>query len=98
MTSKAAAAVTATFYFNDGSRLILRWPQKTDRDPATLASRLRQALDGNQLAFSVDGDLLIVPMRSVKYVHISPAPPVMPSLVVTDASIEAEGATFTIEE
>jgi hypothetical protein len=90
-------AVTATFHFNDGSRLVLKWPKREDRDPATLASRLRQALDGNQLAFSVDGDLMIVPMRSVKYVHISPAPPVMPSLVVTDASIEPEGATFSIE-
>jgi hypothetical protein len=37
-------------------------------------------------------------MRAVKYVHISPAPPVMPSLVVTDASIEAEGASFSIED
>ena len=93
-----SAAVTATFHFTDGTRLVLRWPRRDDRDPATLASRLRQALDGNQLAFNVDGDLLIVPMRSVKYVHISPAPPVMPSLVVTDASIETEGATFNIEE
>ena len=96
MTAKTA--VTATFHFNDGSKLVLRWPVKTERDPATLASRLRQALDGNQLAFSVDGDLLIVPMRSVKYVHVSPAPPVMPSLVVTDASIEAESASFSIED
>jgi hypothetical protein len=90
-------AVTATFHFNDGSRLVLKWPKREDRDPATLASRLRQALDGNQLAVSVDGDLMIGPMRSVTYVHISPAPPVMPSLVVTDASIESEGATFSIE-
>src|SRR6478735_8387825 len=95
---KAAAAVTATFHFTDGTRLVLRWPRQADRDPATLASRLRQALDGNQLAFSVDSDLLIVPMRSVKYVHISPAPPVMPSLVLTEASIESEGATFEIEQ
>jgi len=95
---KAAAAVTATFHFTDGSRLVLRWPRQADRDPATLASRLRQALDGNQLAFNVDGDLLIIPMRSVKYVHISPAPPVMPSLVVTEASIENEGCSFSIEE
>jgi hypothetical protein len=95
---KSTTAVTATFHFTDGSRLVIRWPQKADRDPATLASRLRQALDQSQLAFSVDGDLMIVPMRSVKYVHISPAPPVMPSLVVTDASIETEGATFNIEE
>jgi hypothetical protein len=95
---KSDAAVTATFHFSDSSRLVLRWPKQADRDPATLASRLRQALDGNQLAFNVDGDMLIVPMRSVKYVHISPAPPVMPSLVVTEASIESEGASFTIEE
>jgi hypothetical protein len=95
---KSEAAVTATFHFSDGSRLVLRWPRQADRDPATLASRLRQALDGNQLAFNVDGDMLIVPMRSVKYVHISPAPPVMPSLVLTEASIESEGASFTIEE
>jgi hypothetical protein len=95
---KSEAAVTATFHFSDGSRLVLRWPRQADRDPATLASRLRQALDGNQLAFNVDGDMLIVPMRSVKYVHISPAPPVMPSLVLTEASNESEGASFTIEE
>jgi len=95
---KSEAAVTATFHFSDGSRLVLRWPRQADRDPATLASRLRQALDGNQLAFNVDGDMLIVPMRSVKYVHISPAPPVMPSLVVTEASIESEGCSFSIEE
>ena len=94
---KDTIAVTASIFFNDGTRLVLKWPRRDDRDPATLASRLRQALDGNQLAFSVDGDLLIVPMRSVKYVHISPAPPVMPSLVVTDASIESDGCTYTYE-
>ena len=94
---KSDATVTATFHFTDGSRLVLRWPKQGDRDPATLASRLRQALDGNQLSFSVDGDLLIVPMRSVKYVHISPAPPVMPSLVVTDASIESDGCSYSYE-
>jgi hypothetical protein len=94
---KDTIAVTASIFFNDGTRLVLKWPRREDRDPATLASRLRQALDGNQLAFSVDGDLLIVPMRSVKYVHISPAPPVMPSLVVTDASIESDGCSYAYE-
>ena len=94
---KSDAAVTATFHFTDGTRLVLRWPKQADRDPATLASRLRQALDQSQLAFSVDGDLMIVPMRSVKYVHISPAPPVMPSLVVTDASIESDGCSYSYE-
>jgi len=91
-------SVTATIHFLDRTRLVVRWPRRADLDPATIATKLRNALETNQLAFAIDGELLVVPMRSIKYMIISPAPTALPDTVIAGASIEADSADFNFED
>jgi len=94
MTS-SVTAVTATIHFTDRTRLVIRWPRRSEHDPATIASNVRQALEANQMTFAIDGDLMVIPLRSVKYVHITPAPPALPSTVILGATIveDTEGTS-----
>jgi len=94
----STVSVTATIHFLDRTRLVVQWPRRADFDPATIASKLRQALETPQLAFSIEGELLVVPMRSVKYMIISPAPTALPDTVIAGATIEADQASFDLEE
>ena len=80
--------VTATIHFTDRTSLALRWPQQSGSDAATISSKVRQALEAETLVAAVGNDLLIVPMRSVKYVYVTPAPPALPTTVILGASIE----------
>lgn len=82
--------VTVTIHFTDRTRLALQWPQQGGTDVATISSKVRQALEAESLVAAVGDDLLIVPMRSVKYMHVSPAPPALPSNVILGASIVGE--------
>ncbi len=60
-------------HFTDGQRLSLRFPCQQD-DPAEVARSIRQQLDTPYLSVEVDGDLLLIPRDSIKYLQISPAP------------------------
>ncbi|WP_052156634.1 hypothetical protein [Pseudomonas aeruginosa] len=60
-------------HFTDGQRLSLRFPRQQD-DPAEVARSIRQQLDTPYLSVEVDGDLLLIPRDSIKYLQISPAP------------------------
>lgn len=82
--------VTATIYFTDRTKLTLHWPQQVGTDAATISSKVRQALEAESLVAAVGDDLLIVPMRSVKYVYVSPAPPALPGNVILGASMAAD--------
>jgi len=77
---------TLTVHFNDGSRMTVRFPQQVV-DPAQLASRLQKALDSRHLSLEVDGQLLVIPMGSVKYLQAAPAPEKLPDSVIRGASV-----------
>ena len=94
----STVCVTATIHFLDRTSLVVRWPRRTGLDPATIASKLRHSLESPQLVFAVDDELVVVPMRSVKYMIISPAPSALPDTVIAGASIEADNASFDLEE
>ncbi|MGV8520792.1 hypothetical protein, partial [Pseudomonas aeruginosa] len=57
-------------HFTDGQRLSLRFPRQQD-DPAEVARSIRQQLDTPYLSVEVDGDLLLIPRDSIKYLQIS---------------------------
>ena len=94
----STVCVTATIHFLDRTSLVVRWPRRSGLDPATIASKLRQSLDAPQLSFAIDDELLVVPMRSVKYIVIDPAPTALPDTVITGATIAAEDTSFDLEE
>ncbi|MGI9319100.1 MAG: hypothetical protein ACR2QW_17365, partial [bacterium] len=60
-----------TVYFTDGSKMSVTFPQQSD-DISEIAGRVQKALDANQLAIEIDGELFVIPMNNVKYVQVNP--------------------------
>jgi len=73
-------------HFQDGQRLALRFPQQT-ADPVEIARGLRHQLESPFLSIEVDGDLLLIPRESIKYMQISPAPSTLPEATLTAAQL-----------
>lgn len=73
-------------HFADGQRLALRFPQQSD-DPMEIARGIRKQLESPFLSIEVDGDLLMIPRESIKYLQISPAPARLPELTVIGAEL-----------
>ena len=78
--------VNAKLHFMDGTSISLKW-RRQETNPAMVASQLRKALEMDKLAVEVHGDLLVIPIRNVKYLQMSPAPETLPNDVVKGASI-----------
>lgn len=73
-------------YFQDGQRIALRFPQQS-ADPVEVARGIRKQLESPFLSIEVDGDLLMIPRESIKYLQISPAPAALPDPVITGAEL-----------
>ncbi len=75
----------ATFYFPDNSNIRLTWPRQGSKDPQIFASQVKKSLESDKFMAEVEGQLLMIPMRNVKYVVISPAPESLPQGIVRNA-------------
>ena len=67
-----------TVHFMDGTHISFRHSPDSATDPTTVLAELRKGLDSNKLVAEVDGNLFVIPGRSVKYVQVSPAPKDLP--------------------
>lgn len=77
----------ATFFFLDNSNMKLVWPKQGSKDPQVFASQVKKSLEADTFIAEVEGQLMIIPMRNVKYVVISPAPETLPQGVIRKARI-----------
>lgn len=73
-------------YFQDGQRLALRFPRQSD-DVTLVARALRKQLESPYLSIEVDGDLLMIPRESIKYLQICPMPAALPELTIQGAEV-----------
>ena len=80
--------VSLTVFFMDGTKASFRYPKQSGSDPATIASNVKRAIDADKLLLEVDGQLLIIPVRNVKYIQVSPAPAHLPSGVLRNARVD----------
>lgn len=71
-------------HFQDGQRLIMRFPDQSE-DPVTIARILRKQLESPFLSIAINGDLLLIPRESIKYLQISPAPAALPEPTIVGA-------------
>ena len=78
-----------TIHFNDGSKLSATFPQQSDNF-TQVASRVQKALDANQLAIEIDGELFVIPMNNVKYLQVNPAPEKLPDSVIRCGALKAD--------
>jgi hypothetical protein len=74
----ARQIVRATIHFIDGTKITLRFPRQSGTDETSIVANVKKALEAEQIVAEVDGDLLVIPMKNVKYIQLSPAPPSLP--------------------
>lgn len=81
-----------TLFFNDGSKLSFSFPEQESN---AMAKKLKfnDIIAGNQLVIESDGDLLMFPMASIKYVQFSGVnfgaidPAQLPKIIIQGASL-----------
>lgn len=71
-----------TVHFMDGTKVSVRYPRQAGVDATTIAATVKRALDADKIIVEIDGDLLTIPMRNVKYFHLTPAPDHLPQGVI----------------
>lgn len=79
--------VKGTLFFMDGSKMTLSWTRQAGTDPATIATNVKNALESDKLLAEVDGHLLVIPMRNIKYIQIYPSPEKLPAGVIKGAHV-----------
>jgi hypothetical protein len=72
-----AEQVQAVIFFIDGTNLKLSWPRQ-ETDPMTIIKNVRKAIEADKLVLDAGGDLILVPVQNIKYIHITPGPIALP--------------------
>jgi len=80
-----SAPVKMNVFFLDGSMATFSYPRQSGKDQAAVVAAVKKAIDSERLVLEADGDLVVIPIRSVKYVRVSPAPPHLPSGILREA-------------
>jgi hypothetical protein len=82
-----AQEVTGTIHFMDGSKISLRWPRQAGTGSQIIALNVKRALEADRILVESDGTLLLIPLRNVKYIQITPSPKELPSGVLRGAQL-----------
>ena len=80
-----AQEVTGTIHFMDGSKISLRWPRQAGTGAQIIAANVKKALEADRMIVEVDGALLVIPLRNVKYIQLTPSPKELPVGVLRGA-------------
>jgi hypothetical protein len=86
-TSTMAQRVKGTIFFMDGSKVSLEWPRQAGTDPQAIAANIRKALETDRIVAEVGGSLLLIPMRNIKYIQITPSPEKLPPGILRGVQI-----------
>jgi len=82
-----SALASLTVFFLDGTKVSFRYPKQAGTDATTIAANVKKAIDADKLVLEVDGDLLVIPIKSVKYIQVSPAPDHLPGGILRKARV-----------
>ena len=75
-------------HFTDGSNMRLSFPKQVKSDDS-IPVRMERMLEHDSLLVEADGALLLIPLGSIKYLQVYPAPAKLPDYVIKDATITA---------
>ena len=75
-------------HFVDGSKKLLEFPQQMPDADATMAARLKEALEARHLVIEADGALVVIPFENIRYLQAYPAPKKLPSYAIKGASFK----------
>jgi len=76
-----------TFHFIDGTQISIAFPKQGGADSTTQLANVKKALEAERVPVEVGGQLLLIPMRNVKYVQIAPTPEVLPKDIIRGAQL-----------
>ncbi len=77
----------ALITFLDNSKLKLAWPKQGSKDAQVFVKQLKDALAADRFIAEVEGQLMVVPTRNIKYLVISPSPKALPQGIIRGARI-----------
>jgi hypothetical protein len=80
----------ATFTFLDNTKLRLAWPKQGSKDAQIFASQLKSALESDKFVAEVEGQLMVIPTRNIKYIVVSPAPKTLPQGIIRNARMASQ--------
>jgi len=66
-----------TIEFHDGSKESFRFPKREDAEMRAV-KRLEKVLESQVVMLSLEGEMRIYPMTSIKSIRVSPVPPNFP--------------------
>ncbi len=74
-------------HFIDGTKITFKYLQQAGSDLTTMVSNVKKALESDKIVAEVQGDLIVIPVRNIKYVQVSPAPAELPTGVLRNVQI-----------
>jgi hypothetical protein len=83
-----AAERRLIIHFNDGSKKLVEFPQQIVDSDATMAARLKEALEARHLVLEAEGALIVIPFENIRYLQVYPAPKKLPSYAIKGASFK----------
>lgn len=66
-------------FFTDGEKLQFEFPFEESGDHSSAVATVRKALEKDKVTIEAEGDLFVIPLSSVKYIHVTPAPDNLPT-------------------
>ena len=78
-----------TIHFTDGTKMSVAFP-KQEEFAHQIAKKVKDALESNQLAIEMGNELFVIPMNSIKYLQLSPAPDKLPDTVIRGATLKVD--------
>ena len=79
--------VSLSVFFLDGTKVSFNYQQQAGSDQAAIVANVKKAIESERLVLEVEGNLIVIPIRSVKYVQVSPAPRHLPSGILRGAHV-----------
>lgn len=76
----------AVIYFMDGTHIVISFPKQVE-GAVNVAANVRKAIDAEKLVIEADGSLLMIPVRNIKYVQVTPIPEALPKDVIRNARL-----------
>ena len=78
-----------TIHFTDGTKMSVTFPKQVE-SPHQIVKKVKDALDASQLSIEMGGELFVIPMNSIKYLQMSPAPDKLPDTVIRGATLKID--------
>jgi hypothetical protein len=75
----------ATIHLTDKTTLTLEWPKQDTQGYTFLSEALRNAVEADRLMVEVEGSLVVIQMKNVKYIELLPIPEQLPEGVIRNA-------------